>query len=37
MKYANPLFLLATFLGKSIRFGISAYLGARFGLSFLQR
>jgi membrane protein YqaA with SNARE-associated domain len=37
MKYAYPLFLLATFLGKSIRFGISAYLGARFGLSFLQR
>jgi membrane protein YqaA with SNARE-associated domain len=37
MKYAYLKFLLATFLGKSIRFGISAYLGARFGLTFLQR
>jgi membrane protein YqaA with SNARE-associated domain len=37
IKYAYPMFLLATFLGKSIRFGISAYLGARFGLSFLLR
>ena len=37
MKYAYPLFLLATFLGKTIRFGLSAYLGARFGLSWLQR
>jgi membrane protein YqaA with SNARE-associated domain len=30
-KYSYSKFLLASFLGKSIRFSISAYLGARFG------
>jgi membrane protein YqaA with SNARE-associated domain len=36
IKFAYSKFLMATFLGKCIRFGLSAYLGARFGLSILQ-
>lgn len=37
MEYSYPKFLLATFLGKSIRFGLSAYLGANLGSYFLRR
>jgi membrane protein YqaA with SNARE-associated domain len=37
IKYPYPWFLVATFLGKTIRFGISAYLGAKFGIYFLRR
>jgi len=37
MQYPYSKFLLATFLGKCIRFGISAYLGAYVGLGFLRR
>lgn len=35
--YPYPKFLLATFLGKTIRFGIGAFLGATFGNIFLHR
>lgn len=35
--YAYPKYLLATFLGKSVRFGLGAYLGAYFGFEFLRR
>ena len=31
ISYPYWLFLLATFLGKTVRFGLSAYLGAAFG------
>jgi membrane protein YqaA with SNARE-associated domain len=31
IRYSYPKFLLATFLGKTIRFGIGAFLGAYFG------
>jgi membrane protein YqaA with SNARE-associated domain len=37
MEYPYPKFLLATFLGKTIRFGLSAYLGANLGVFFLRR
>lgn len=37
IQYAYPKYLLATFLGKSIRFGMSAYLGAYFGRFFIGR
>ena len=37
MQYAYGKFLLATFLGKCVRFGLSAYLGAYFGLGPLRR
>jgi membrane protein DedA with SNARE-associated domain len=30
IEYPFPKFLLATFFGKSIRFGIAAYVGAWF-------
>jgi membrane protein YqaA with SNARE-associated domain len=36
IEYSYPKFLLATFLGKTIRFGLSAYLGANFGGFFLR-
>jgi membrane protein YqaA with SNARE-associated domain len=36
-KYSYFKFLLASFLGKTIRFGISAYLGFRFGHFFSPR
>ena len=35
--YPYPLFLLATFLGKTIRFGLGAFLGAAIGLPFFRR
>lgn len=37
IEYPYSKFLLATFLGKTIRFGLSAYLGAKLGIHFLQR
>jgi membrane protein YqaA with SNARE-associated domain len=36
IKYPYPLFLLATFLGKTIRFGIAALLGSQFGHLFYR-
>jgi membrane protein YqaA with SNARE-associated domain len=35
IRYPYWRFLLATFLGKTIRFGLSAYLGAKFGRQWL--
>ena len=37
MQYAYGKFLFATFLGKCVRFGLSAYLGAYFGVGPLRR
>jgi membrane protein YqaA with SNARE-associated domain len=37
IRYSYPKFLLATFLGKTIRFGLGAYLGAYFGRYILPR
>lgn len=37
IEYPYYRFLIATFFGKTIRFGLSAYLGAALGVFFLQR
>lgn len=37
IRYPYILFLLATFLGKTIRFGIGAFLGAAFGRNILPK
>ncbi|HEX7975727.1 MAG TPA: VTT domain-containing protein [Anaerolineales bacterium] len=37
IRYSYPKFLLATFLGKTIRFGLGAFLGAYFGNFILRR
>ncbi len=37
IRYPYPRYLLATFLGKTVRFGIGAYLGAYFGHYFLGK
>ena len=37
IRYSYFKFLLATFLGKTIRFGIGAYLGAVFGIEILRK
>lgn len=37
IRYPYLKYLLATFLGKSVRFGMSAYLGAYFGPLFFKK